>query len=814
MRNKLFLLGWMIGLIGPLRGQVIKVVNYENKAPVPEVAVYQPQKGIILHTNDKGEVDITIFHQKDTLYFEHPDFEPLRLTKQQIIANKYRVELHRNLSVLNTVVLSVSRNARRKADIPREVQIFDASQVEELTVSATPDLLLMSPGVSVQRTQGGGGSPVIRGLEANRILLVVDGVRMNNAIYHAGHMHHSITVEPAILERVEIISGPSAIYGSDALGGVIHFITQTPVVNSRKKFKGGFAGRFATANRETSFNLNWTYSARRWASLTSVTYSDFGDIRMGTLRLHGYDDWGVVREYSDNDDTRYDSLPVPNKDLSIQPNTGFKQYDFFNKTVINACSDVHLILNTQFHTTSDIPRFDKLTEYKNGKLKYAEWRYGPMQRFLFSPQWEWDAGRKWINKLKIIPAYQNMRESRIVRRFGSLIRHYQKENLHVVSLNADAEASFPRQCRLNYGVELMYNRLESRAYGKKLIVSDHRVTGLEGDYYVPTRYPNDRARYYDLAFYTDFRKRFNRLHFMELGLRFTQTYLDAAWKDLQWTSNPFGEVNMGNFAFTPMVSYIFSPEHWKFSVNLGSGFRSPNIDDIGKIREKNGKLLVPNPDLKPEYSYYGEVGVAKDFPATGLHLHAFAFHNILHHYIDRQPYSLGGQTHLVYNGDTVALYANVNNGNARIYGLDFLADWQLTPRLKWHADLSWIKGRKDNGQPMPSIPPLKIYSFVQVNSDYFDFILSGLYYARKPLDEYDITGGMDNLEQTPLDPVTGEYTGYPSWYIVNFYFKFNLTHTLTLNLGVENIFDVHYKRFASAVSEPGRNFKIQIVGKF
>ena len=84
-------------------------------------------------------------------------------------------------------------------------------------------MLSYIPGVKVQKTQFGGGSPVLRGMEANRILLVVDGVRMNNAIYRKGHLQNSITVSPSMLDKTEVLFGPSSvIYGSDALGGVIH----------------------------------------------------------------------------------------------------------------------------------------------------------------------------------------------------------------------------------------------------------------------------------------------------------------------------------------------------------------------------------------------------------------------------------------------------------------------------------------------------------------------------------------------------------------------------------------------------------------
>ena len=814
MIRKLFVVFFIFSALNGLWGQVVKVIAYDTKTSVPQAAVYNSTKKIFLHTNEHGEVDLKIFHLKDTIYFVHPDYEITRTTKQDIIMNRYRVELYRNLTVLNTVVLSVSRSERRKENIGKELKLFDSYQIEEQTVSELPELLMSVPGVSVQRSQGGGGSPVIRGLEANRILLVVDGVRMNNAIYRTGHLHNAITVAPPILERVEVIQGPSSIYGSDALGGVIHFITKTPALGSPKAIKGGFLGRFATATREATFHFNFTVSQKHWASITALTYSDFGDIRMGTLRLHGYDGWGIVHEYSDNTGTHYNPNPVNNPDLLVQPNTGYKQYDLFNKTVVATGKNARLIFDTQFHTTSDIPRFDKLTEYKHGHLKFAEWRYGPMQRLLFSPQWETQPGRKWLSKIRIIPAYQNIRESRIQRKFGSDIRSYKKEKLHVFSINVDATASLTRHLQVHYGLEAVHNLVSSNAYGKKLQINGDKVTGLTGNYYVPSRYPNAGSRYTSYAFYTDATKRLNNEHFVEAGLRFTQTFLFARWQNLQLVSLPFQQIDMANFAVTPMLSYIYSPRNWKISLNLGSGFRSPNIDDVGKIREKKGKLLVPNTGLKPEYSYSSELGIKRDFPLARLSVQSYVYYNIIHNFIDRQPFTLGGFSQMNYDGEMVDIYANVNNGNAHIYGFDLAADWQITQRIKWHADAAWLKGRKQNGDPMPSIPPWKVYSGLQIENDYFDLFFSGIYTGRKPLNEYDVKSSIDNLDESPVDPQTGQYTGFPDWYVFNLHFRFHLMHNLSLDLGVENIFDVHYKRFASAVSEPGRNLKIQISGRF
>ncbi len=796
------------------QAQVIQVVDYENKVPLENVSVYNAKKEIYLHTDKKGQINLHVFHLKDTIYFAHPDYEILRITKQNIIQNKYRVELFRSLTVLNTVILSVSRTEQKRKEIAREVSVFDQPQIQKTIRSEVPGILETAPGITVQKTQGGAGSPVIRGMEANRVLLVIDGIRMNNAIYRTGHLHNSITVEPPVLERIEVISGPSSIYGSDALGGVIHFITKTPIVNSHKKLSGAVLGRFATATHETSYHFNITFSRQQWASLTALTYSDFGNIRMGTLRQHGYDKWGIIETYSDNTESFFDPDEKANPDPAVQPNTGYRQYDFFNKTVVKLSSRSHLIFNTQFHTTSDIPRFDKLTEKKNGHLKYAEWRYGPMQRFLISPTWEWKPGNTWIETIRIIPAFQNIRESRIKRKFGDSIRAYQKEHVRVFSLNADINAKPAPKWKINYGAETVYNKINSKAYGKKLIIDGHQITDLEGHYYVPSRYPNDGSYYVSAALYGNAQYRFNSRHLIHTGLRFTQIVMEARWKNLRLVALPFQKLHLANFSATPSFSYIYTPNTWKISAGISSGFRSPNIDDVGKIREKKGKLLVPNIHLKPEYSYNAEIGIQKTLFQGKLSLQTYFYYNLIRNYIDRQRYNLNGFNQIPYDGETVDIYANVNNGNARIYGGDFIAHWQIAKQLSWKANASWLKGKKQNGKPMPSIPPLKIFSTLNYKTDYFEAILGFEYNGKKPLEEYDVNSGIDNLDEGPVDPDTGKFAGFPQWYVFNAYFSYYLTHNLTLNIGVDNIFDVHYKKFASAISEPGRNLKIQILGRF
>ena len=228
-------------------------------------------------------------------------------------------------------------------------------------------------------------------MESNRVLLVVDGVRMNNAIYRKGHLQNSITLSPNLLEKTEVVFGPSSvIYGSDALGGVIHYYTKTPQLSENNEVKSQLFSRFSTVNQEITTSVSAELSFEKWASFTSISYSDFGDLRAGKNRNHGFEDWGKVFYYSENVNGNYEANPTLNSNPNLLRNTGYNQTDFLQKFFMPLSKDTDLKVNLQYSTSSDIQRFDRLTELTDltdvSSLKFAEWYYGPQQRFLLSSQ--------------------------------------------------------------------------------------------------------------------------------------------------------------------------------------------------------------------------------------------------------------------------------------------------------------------------------------------------------------------------------------------------------------------------------------------
>ena len=299
--------------------QKIIIIDNTNNLPVPNVTVFGKQSSKSLISDNKGIVNLEGFDKKDTLIIGHVSYKSIELIINTL-SNKTTVFLEPKTLVLSEVILSVARNKENRKKISKQVSLITKKDLKLDLPQTSADLLNYASGVRVQKSQGGGGSPVIRGFEANRVLLVVDGVRMNNAIYRSGHLQNSITVNPNSLERTEVIYGPSSVgYGSDALGGVVHFYTKTPKMNDTKKWVASGISSYNSRLNNIIQNLDLEYSSNKWASYTNFSFSKFGDIIMGDNRKHGFNEWGLDNHYLDSN--KYNESKNNNENPNIQLNT-------------------------------------------------------------------------------------------------------------------------------------------------------------------------------------------------------------------------------------------------------------------------------------------------------------------------------------------------------------------------------------------------------------------------------------------------------------------------------------------------------------
>ncbi|MCK5637496.1 MAG: TonB-dependent receptor, partial [Flavobacteriaceae bacterium] len=703
--------------------------------------------------------------------------------------------------------------------IAEQIAVFSSKEIQNSIPQTSADMLSNIPGVKVQKTQFGGGSPVLRGMEANRILLVVDGVRMNNAIYRKGHLQNAITVSPNILDRTEVIFGPSSvIYGSDALGGVIHYYTRKPKTSDTPTVNADFISRYGTVNNEFTIQGGVELQMKKFASYTSISHSKFGDLKMGENRNHDFKDWGLQFEYSNNTDKFYNSNTVINSDPNKQRNVGFDQTDILQKIFIPFSKKTELTFNLQYSNSSSINRFDKLTEYDDEHLKYAEWHYGPQNRFLFSTQLNLELDKEWLNRGAITMAFQNIEESRISRKFDSFDRSSQFEKVNVYSLNGDFSTNLRNKKNRNfgYGFEFAYNDVSSKSKGEVLEVDGNDIIGISDTYMVQTRYPDGGSSYLSSAIYADYRQDIRKRSTLNTGIRLTNTVLQAKWVDETYLTLPDNDISLSNTAVTLTVGYVFKPNiNWQINGVLSSGFRSPNIDDIGKIREKRGDVTVPNVNLKPEFAYNFEAGILKYFKNKNYYLGFTSYYTLLDNYIVRAPFILNGSSTIIYDGEELNTVANVNNKTAYIVGGTFTFKGNLSNSFNTKASLTYTKGKAyDTEEPLSSIPP--VFGNIELNyvKNRLETGLNIVFNGRKTLEKYNISEGIDNIEETPFISENQEYYGTPSWNTLNFYTRVKATKNIDFLFNIDNIFDQHYKEFASGISAPGRNFSFTVLGNF
>jgi hemoglobin/transferrin/lactoferrin receptor protein len=802
-----------------LFAQKITIIDKSTNEPISSVTASNILNSKHCVSDIDGIIDLNIFNESETIFFKHLNYEEYYHIKKRIVANK-KVYLNAKSNSLDEVFLSASKKEVKRSRIAQEITTISAKDIIKETPQTAADMLANIPGIKVQKSQFGGGSPVLRGMEANRILLVVDGVRMNNAIYRKGHLQNSISISPNMLERTEVIFGPSSVmYGSDALGGVIHYYTKKPKVNNTFRVIPNFLARYGTVNNEATLHGAIELQSKKIASFTSISHSKFGDLKMGKNRTHGYDNWGLQPYISNNTSSHYNENPIANPDPEKQKNVGFNQLDILQKIIIPLSKATDLNFNIQYSKSSNIDRFDKLTQLSGGTLKFAEWYYGPQKRFLASSQIEVKPERKWLDNGTITIAYQNIKESRVQRKFNSLKRYYRFEDVAVFSINGDFEVpiAIKNKRTLSYGTEFTFNKVNSTSKGKTIQIDGNNIVGLEENFIVQTRYPDDGSRYTSSAFYIDYRQDISKKQTLNTGIRVSNTTLQAKWMDETYIVLPDNDIVINNTAATATIGYVFKPKQaLQLNAVISSGFRSPNIDDIGKIREKNGFVTVPNINLKPEQAYNAEFSFIKYFNGKKANLSFTTYYTLLDKYITRDLFPLNGSNTIEYDGETVITIANVNKGTAYIYGGTLSFNGKITKNFYGKASTTYTKGRSyDTQKPLSSIPPIFGVLEIGYNKNNWDTSINLRFNGEKKFKDYNLPEGIDNIEQTPLNPITGEYDlGNPSWKTLNFATTYKLNNKIDLMLHIDNIFNTHYKEFASSISAPGRNFSFTVISKF
>lgn len=810
--------------------QKVKVLDKETGKIVRNVTIFNEANTISLTTDKNGFTDISSIKENEIIFFSHLSYAEFKTKKSALRKRNFFIYLTKQSEELDEVVISSFKKAEKARRIAEQIAVIALKDIQKVSPQTSADLLATIPGIKVQKSQFGAGSPVIRGMESNRVLLVVDGVRMNNAIYRKGHLQNSITLSPNLLDKTEVVFGPSSvIYGSDALGGVIHYYTKTPKLSEKTKIESQFFSRFSSVNQEITTNVSAEISHKNWASLTSISYSDFGDLRAGKNRNHGFADWGKVFYFSENVNGNYAENPTLNSNPNLLRNTGFNQTDVLQKFFVPLSKNTDLKINLQYSTSSNIPRFDRLTELNDvtdsSSLKFAEWYYGPQNRLLISSQLLITPNKNWLENGTITTAYQNIQESRIQRKFGSLNRSYREENVDVFSINGDFSVPIMQDKKrvLSYGFEFAYNDISSNSYGRTLRIANNQVNGFSDEFKVQSRYPDGGSNFLTSAIYIDYRQDVNPKSTLNTGIRFTNTNKNATWIDETFLTFEDKILSRNNSAVTATLGYVHKPnKNWQLNSVISSGFRAPNIDDIGRVREKAGNITIPNINVDPEFAYNAEIGILKYFNKRRFRIGGSFYYTLLDNYIQRDfVYNADGSILQVeFDGEFGNAVNNQNKGNAYIFGYTLNYLGKLSKTINTSGFITYTKGRTyDTEEPMSSIPPL--FGQFQINYEKDKIALGAdfRFNSKKDIEDFNFTEGIDNHELTPIVNTNAtedlnKFYGSPSWMTFGVNGSYKVNDNFSVQARFDNIFDEHYIEFASGVSSPGRNLSVSLRANF
>lgn len=704
---------------------------------------------------------------------------------------------------IRETVISANRASQARSAVAQQVKILTKNEIASLNAQTTADLIQNSGAAFVQKSQQGGGSPVLRGFEASRVLLVVDGVRMNNAIYRSGHLQNAITLDNAALERAEVIFGPaSTVYGSDALGGAICFYTKNPVLVAEGeplKTSGNAFFRYGTVNKEKTAHADFSIGGQKWGSFTSFTFSDFGDLRMG--EQEGSAPFFGRRDFYAERINGRDSL-VRNSDPYVQKFSGYRQYDLLQKIVFRPNEHNTHTLNFQYSTSSDIPRYDRLTDPGSGGtgLRFAEWYYGPQDRLLAAYKLALNELGWFDGGLRITVSYQDIRESRHDRRFGNANRNNRLEQVDVWGLESEAQKNWGRQS-LRVGLDGQFNDVQSTAFRENI------ETGATSP--LDTRYPDGGSTMWTVAAFAthSWQHGSNDAWTFSEGLRIGYTGLHATFSNKDFFPFPYDEATQSSPVVSGSLGAVWNgAKGWRVALSAATGFRVPNVDDLGKVFDSQpGSLVVPNPDVKPEKTLNLDLNVTRSISGR-LRWENVLWGTLLRDAIVTDNFRFNGQDSILYNGELSRVLANQNKRNAHLFGFSSGLEADVLETLAAYGSVSYTRGRiqQEEGDDLPldHIPPVYGRIGTRWHTTRANMEIFSLFNGKKPIKNY-FPNGEDNEQYAPAD-------GMPAWWTLNLRGGFRFNKNLTLQTGVDNLLDVQYRAFASGINGPGRNFWVTI----
>ncbi len=648
-----------------------------------------------------------------------------------------------NPDTLANVVVSASRQQISALKTPYSVSVLQIKDIEKLASRATPDMLSNIPGVFIQKTNLGGGSAFVRGLTGNQTLLIIDGIRFNNSTFRYGPNQYLNNIDPSIISKIELLKGSGSVqYGSDALTGVVNFFTLQPEFTAQKTFGGQLSARLATEGMELSEQLKMTYTSENTGIVFVGANKQFGDIVRGG-------------------------------GLGLQRPTGYNEWDFFGK--IRQQLSKTWILEGLIQTTqqSQVPVFHKI-QLENFKINEMDLQKYQRSYLKAIGQYE----NPLFKKIEFSVSQQTSIEQRKLQKNTSTTLRAERDEINTMGILADVQSQFSSTWSAHSGIDYFNDRINSTR--EDINLTNNSIKALRG------LYPNDAGYQYQSVY---------SIHHLDLdawqvetGLRFHQNVASLPDTTLGLT-----QVKSSALVYSLGVARAIS-QGISIYANTSSGFRAPNMDDLGSLGIVDFRYELPAFDLKPEYSQNYEVGIkiskAKFFQELTL------FQTELENLITRIKTSQFIQSYPVYEKRNV--------DKAFLRGGEWSGRYELSNSVSAKANISYVYGQSVTlNDPMRRIPPL-----------HGGFSLS---YARKNLfvnSELLFAAAQDRLSAGDKADNRMNPLGTPGWAIINVRANYLFNSHFSVSLQAQNLGDVDYRMHGSGINGVGRSLWGQIHLKF
>lgn len=638
------------------------------------------------------------------------------------------------------VVITAQRHLQENLVVPYSVSVMAQQDLSVFNPRTTPEALMTMNGVFIQKTNHGGGSPFVRGVTGNQTLILIDGIRLNNSTFRYGPNQYLNTIDAYTVNRIEVAKGTGSVqYGTDAIGGVVHVLTREPQFSiSKPVITGKLIAKYMSGNMEKTVRGETSYSDKKLAILSGISKRSFGDIIGG--------------------DTTGKQSP-----------SGYEEWSFDMKARFSISRTMQLTVMNQFLRQQSVPVYHKIKLENFGRNEMA-----PQQRWLTYARLNIQGNSWLIKETDLTISFQQAQEGRISQKHNSTILRKERDQTGTIGMTADISSSFNKIWTANSGMEIYIDRVTSKREDID-ILSGAGVSkrGL---------YP-DQSAYQNYSLYS--------LHHFHHG----RWVLDAGLRFNTFSIN-ISDTTLGDVKITPsaLVSnaallYSISRDQSAY-VSFSSGYRAPNVDDLGTLGIVDFRYEIPAADLHPEKSQHTELGYkykGKKVSATAA-FYYLQLNNLI--------------TRVKVNGEMIngyQVYKKENTESAYIKGMEMECSYQLTNYLTINSGIAYTYGQNiSKSEPLRRIPPI-------------NGRVIGTYRIKKWMAaaEWQFAGKQSRLAQGDKDDNRIPAGGTPGWNLLNIYGGYKVG-IIQMNAGMQNLFNRDYRTHGSGINGVGRSAWLSI----